>query len=929
MRYGSAGLSTTRIGLADRVRLLAQSLRRHPDCEAPSDAWGLALDAADMDRSAPEYRLLLPSRQLPTVEDAAASDPWLEEKPEFVHEADTHGDDAPSSQRPRLKAPVLAVVAADFEPATGQANAAERAKGLAPLASEDYEPIHPLATEPWIPLAPRTRWWPSLRRFAPQVSTGADLPRLVSQCAHGRLPRRLPRLQRRGWFRSLLVLEDTRRCMLPYRRDIEMLLDCLKAQRQAVTISVEKFSGLPPPVSLGVDGVLVLSDLGLCATPDPAATADVWTDWARALAARDIAVQAWVPVSALRIPAALARTMPCVPWHEDSRFRPSRGHPGVAPACAHQRDTWMARMWPVLSIAQRIEPALLRRARLMAGGRGQPEWEAALWQTSDEHVAGERVLQFWPARAPEWRQRFSRLSVDQQLQVWRMFTAQHGHLDKSTLVVEQLVWAAYAHPEARDAVHDSLAKAEDWLRKMKKQEAANSVARQRALQRGEDHALHSSFLHGLVARNGPDAEFTARYAEDYAPLALAVGRMGQGAGVPAEAWLGALSQTMHEGSVSWSLLLHHTPTESILEQCFWPVNTDIALSASISRTILPADERQASLWKPLGQSAQWLKPIHAAEPGELHFHDAHGTHRLKIDHLNRSDWQHALGCDRYGVFCEVLVKRMRLRFRYIPPSIFLQGSTQGIPYNEHPQHPVTLTRGLWLAEIPCTQALWQAVMGQNPSHFAQGEDAPRRPVESVSWDDVQVFLKALQRLLPLGCEAVLPTESQWECACRAGTQTAYWWGDEPDDARANWNQQHKGTTPVDRYPPNPWGMYDVHGNVWEWCADRMRRYAAEPAWDPGGLMEGTFGFHVFRGGSWLYPGPDRARAASRLEAMSSHTHRFLGFRFALISLRGPEAQPGWPGALRRGGAAGGLTVGADAPAAEPPRLDEDDVRSPE
>jgi hypothetical protein len=269
----------------------------------------------------------------------------------------------------------------------------------------------------------------------------------------------------------------------------------------------------------------------------------------------------------------------------------------------------------------------------------------------------------------------------------------------------------------------------------------------------------------------------------------------------------------------------------------------------------------------------------------------------------------------------------RFFFRYIPPGTYLQGSPEGLGHDdENPQHPVTLTQGLWLAETPCTQALWQAVMGKNPSHFKGGADAPRRPVEMVSWDDVTAFLKQLQPLLPPGCEAVLPTESQWEYACRAGTQTEYWWGDEADNSRANWDGQYSRTTPVDRYPSNPWGLYDMHGNVLEWCADDQRDYAAEPARDPEGPDAGDF--RVVRGGS-RFSHPDSARAAFRDGARRWDAIPFIGFRFALRSPGGPEARPGGLGASRRGGAAGSRTDGADAPAAEPPLRDVGDARTPE
>lgn len=242
-----------------------------------------------------------------------------------------------------------------------------------------------------------------------------------------------------------------------------------------------------------------------------------------------------------------------------------------------------------------------------------------------------------------------------------------------------------------------------------------------------------------------------------------------------------------------------------------------------------------------------------------------------------------------------------LYFRYLPPATYLQGSPQGTGHDdEHPQHPVTLTQGLWLAETPCTQALWQAVMGKNPSHFKDGADAPRRPVENVSWDDVTVFLKQLQPLLPPGCEAVLPTESQWEYACRAGTQTEYWWGDEPDDARANWNEQHNGTTPVDHYPPNPWGLRDMHGNIWEWCADSRRWYEEAPERDPEGpSYHNSF---MTRGGSWIAH-LIFARAAARVTRLPGYVEADLGFRFALRPTSGPGGLLGELGASRRDGAA--------------------------
>jgi formylglycine-generating enzyme required for sulfatase activity len=261
-----------------------------------------------------------------------------------------------------------------------------------------------------------------------------------------------------------------------------------------------------------------------------------------------------------------------------------------------------------------------------------------------------------------------------------------------------------------------------------------------------------------------------------------------------------------------------------------------------------------------------------------------------------------VGIDADGVYCTAEVwgpnahNMSTLRLRYIPPGTFLMGSPDNIGHDdEHPQHPVTLSEGFWMAEVPCTQALWQAVMGNNPSHFKEGADAPQRPVESVSVGDVTAFLKKFQTLLPKGVVADLPTEAEWEYACRAGTQTAYWWGDDFDPARTNvdhtgnkdWNAK-EGTTPVNRYPPNPWGLYDMHGNVWEWCADDQRNYTAEAAVNPKGSVDTEA--RVVRGGSWI-DHPDCARSAYRFGWHDGFRYRARsqGFRFLLRSSSpGPE-----------------------------------------
>ncbi len=241
---------------------------------------------------------------------------------------------------------------------------------------------------------------------------------------------------------------------------------------------------------------------------------------------------------------------------------------------------------------------------------------------------------------------------------------------------------------------------------------------------------------------------------------------------------------------------------------------------------------------------------------------------------------YALGADQHGLFLILNILGVEQTFRYIEPGTFQMGSMDG-DEDERPIHQVTITQGYWLADTPCTQALWMAVMGgKNPSRFSDQDDSPQRPVERVSWDTVQTFLDRLQALLPKSCKAALPTEAEWEYAARAGTQTAYWWGNDADTAKANMDGSGKGTTPVKTYDANDWGLYDVHGNVWEWCADDKRMYRDEAEINPFGGSESEG--RVVRGGSWI-DSAGFARSAYRLDAHRTLVWNRNGFRLALRS----------------------------------------------
>jgi formylglycine-generating enzyme required for sulfatase activity len=222
-----------------------------------------------------------------------------------------------------------------------------------------------------------------------------------------------------------------------------------------------------------------------------------------------------------------------------------------------------------------------------------------------------------------------------------------------------------------------------------------------------------------------------------------------------------------------------------------------------------------------------------------------------------------------------------MEFVLIPAGTFRMGS----PYldaeasdNEKPAHRVTISQPFYLGKYPVTQAQWAAVMGSNPSEYKR---SPTHPVESVSWDNVQTFLRKLNEHEGRQ-DYCLPTEAQWEYACRAGTETPRY---HPDVNAIAWHLSNSNdqTQPVGQKVPNAWGLYDMLGNVWEWCRDGSRTYTADTAVDPMGPTDAD-AHRVVRGGGW-YDSARGMRAAYRHAVLSNFHNDFLGFRCACSARR--------------------------------------------
>ncbi len=354
------------------------------------------------------------------------------------------------------------------------------------------------------------------------------------------------------------------------------------------------------------------------------------------------------------------------------------------------------------------------------------------------------------------------------------------------------------------------------------------------------------------------------------------------------------------------------------------VGVDVEVGVDVGDEAGEGGSARRLRWVPPGA----LPDPDAADPAAVP-HGAFWDQSVYVDWrrgtLLRPGWALRTGLDQYGHWAEFEVRGVVVRMRWIWPGEFVMGSPAEGPERElgreddEVQHQVLLTRGLWLADTACTQALWSAVMGENPSKF-QG---PERPVEQVNWDEVQTFTERLGVAVP-GLAPRLPTESEWEYACRAGTLTPFSFGATIGTDQVNYDGRnpygggakglHRQTTvEVKALPANDWGLYQMHGNVWEWCADWYGVYPGGTAIDPQGAATGVR--RVLRGGSWISRAGN-CRSAQRDVWGPAYPWRLRGFRLA----RGPQASPAGPGTGTSGGAPGAAQGRTDAPGGVGPAL---------
>ncbi|SNX59644.1 Formylglycine-generating enzyme, required for sulfatase activity, contains SUMF1/FGE domain [Nitrosomonas ureae] len=770
-----------------------------------------------------------------------------------------------------------------------------------------------------IPIVPWTRLWPKLRQaVAKSRCSTLDVLRLTQQLSHGRVVCRFPRKQRLSWPNPLPVILDFSDRLTPYWHDWHWLQQQLHDQLHQ-NVHCYRLHGVPqmpvqrmlknqphtqftpwPHLTPG-STMLIVSDLGMT---DSAHSWPMtcWQSKLSELKQRGIHVIVLVPASIQHLRSQLTNQTTCLRLSPDSYLRPLRRK---AAQDTNQIDfetrlsAAAETLLTMMSVATRIEPALLRELRtFLPIGNRDSGVEGEVWCHPELDTAATACA-IAPWAVQRWRGKFRQLPETLQQRTLDCLRNWHAQLPQAIHHEETLLWQHLTKLEIlpQEAAHSN--KARDFFKKLtntlQAPEKQGTLSHARMVQLADRHVLWAAPV--------------LKQKESYITrLSVAVHRaepershQGLPAGIDPAEWLKmshSLSTQRMQLVLDINSALSLLPATSHL-----PTGIVRLATLEIDRdTLLWANQyhERISTYRPwqweTSSSSEHPTP-HLPNPLEIAVESQAlqsypalilhtGQERLHFEAFNPLAWASAWGQDAFGLFAELTIRRITQRFRWITPGTFLMGSPESEPErnDNEAQHEVRLTDGFWLADSACTQALWTAVMEDNPSRF---QDDPNLPVENVSWFDIQKFIEKLNTLFP-DLHAQLPTEAQWEYACRAGTRTAFSFGESITPGQVNYDGNYpyagggKGlyrerTVPVKSLPPNSWGLYEMHGNVWEWCADWYEKYPQQAATNPLGPDQGTV--RVLRGGSWLNFGGN-ARSAVRDWDEPDDRYDNIGFRLA-------------------------------------------------
>ncbi|MEZ5939754.1 MAG: formylglycine-generating enzyme family protein [Planctomycetaceae bacterium] len=706
-----------------------------------------------------------------------------------------------------------------------------------------------------------------------------DIPQLVDDISRGRLRSQIPRLPRRGFGGGLHVIEDRSPHLTPYDNDQGILALELRdlLPKTALTISTVSHGNLKPEIHWPIEVVgplgdpepnsvvLVMSDLGVL-NREPDLLIQAWREYGEWLTARHARCVALVPCGVEAIPESLSRLWTVLPWHGADRPEGGLEH--------SQREVLATRLLALLSFAVTIEPQLLRMVRCAVPDlRPFPELESLVWQHATLMGAGREGIAISQTDR-DWLDQFRQAQpLAEKMAAIEYTISDHASHFVGLRNVEVLnLGREYFSDE-------QIVAARRWFQAIDTDEAANDAVLH---DRIEFFRLAAPHCTSAAFRRYPELRrLWSRHLAAQRPLHYQI--------------------QLQQAEKNFQFRRRDGENQAKLTSQASPITE---IHSRHGRINFVTDVRQPDFdfWdgEPPGWAADW---------------------GIDEDGLWVELWVSQVMVSSVGILDELPDTYVKQRLRWIPNGSFLMGSPGDEPYrepgrfdDEGPQHVVSITDGFWLFDTPVTQAFYQAVTGENPSYFKSSN----RPVEQVSWKDAQKFLEQLNGVIP-GLNACLPTEAEWEYACRAGTSEALYTGpieiigdnNAPALAPIAWyggncgvefdldegsptsvrEKQYEfdqgGTHEVAQKQANPWGLYDMLGNVCEWCDDGKRNYAEGTKQDPRGPSEAS-AHRVFRGGSWVSHAR-YVRAACRLWYSPEGRYSYLGFR---CRVRGAEPSQG-------------------------------------
>ncbi|MEE9350677.1 MAG: formylglycine-generating enzyme family protein [Thiotrichaceae bacterium] len=763
----------------------------------------------------------------------------------------------------------------------------------------------------WQPLTRPPKIWAKLRHILKQkyLSNHPDIPKLVKHIEKGDSLKYFPYTSQHCRVSQIVVLADYASHLRTCRTDYQQLQSRLNkywGKNRIIWQKIEDYPGgmisikqhedyqekkwVTPPIDTAI---LILSDCGALADK---ATRQHWQTFLQKTKKMGNTLLLLAPASAADLQGINLKGVHAYSWDND--LARSGGIAHQEPLKDEKRNKEdVERLLSFLSFTYRIEPHLLRASRKYLGLPVSIEAACRTYEHIDDD--GE-FLYLKPEELSRYRGIFAdseTFTSKQQAKAIQLVRNTHAVLPRSILDVE-LVTVQSLLPDheiagANEALHYLRRRCKTFTEKANDR-LYQSYAYYYLLDQekgGEEAALFWVTLYKDLVNEDDSKPIQLPKNVNLSDVARFIDINQSATFYRLEQYANQLTFKKDQNHNNADVLISNrfelgksefTQRLIDVDHQTVPVNDEIFIEMPNDKSI-SIDTGTESLTIATLTKPDWAENIGRDAQG-LYLEAGHQGQQTRVYY---PEWGGTLEQDENGIYTEITVKGISQRFRYITAGTFLMGSpTSEIDRSsDEAQHEVTLSSGYWLADTACTQALWQTVMGENPARF--NEDL-QNPVEQVSWDEVQVFIKKLNELIP-ELSAQLPTEAQWEYACRAGTTTPFTFGENISPEQVNYDGGYpyangkKGldrekTVPVKALAKNEWGLYQMHGNVYEWCQDWYGDYPTSPVQNPEGAE--TSVYRVLRGGSWFDFGQD-VRSADRSGDTPDNRDYDFGFRLSL------------------------------------------------